>query len=90
MSRTLFKWALFAALFLAAIFLSYQCFLLANIVWWKHNNPSMTAFMEARLDKMRETRPDTRLGFVWTPYASISDNLKRAVLTSEDDKFADH
>jgi monofunctional biosynthetic peptidoglycan transglycosylase len=39
---------------------------------------------------MRETKPDARLGFVWVPYAKISDNLKRAILTSEDDKFVEH
>ena len=68
----------------------YQGYLLAKLVWWREHNPSMTAFMDARLSKIRETRPDARLGFVWVPYGRISDNLKRAVLTSEDDKFLDH
>ena len=50
----------------------------------------MTAFMESRLSLIRETKPSAKLLFVWVPYRKISGNLKRAVLTSEDDKFVDH
>jgi len=87
------KWSvriLIALTALVAACLVYQGYMLAKLVWWREHDPSMTAFMDARLAKIRETRPDARLGFVWVPYARISDNLKRAVLTAEDDKFVDH
>ena len=90
MLRKWFRWGLIALAAVVAIFLAYQGYVLAKLIWWKEHNPPMTAFMDARLDKIRQMRPDARLGFVWTPYERISDNLKRAVLTSEDDKFVDH
>lgn len=88
--RTIAKWLLVMLLAISAVFSGYQCYVLGKLFWLNKHNPAMTAFMEARLDRMRESRPDARLGFVWAPYAQISDNLKRAVLTSEDDKFVDH
>ena len=90
MWRTISKWLLAVLLAISAVLIGYQCYVLGKLCWLNKHNPAMTAFMEARLDKMRESRPDARLGFVWAPYDRISDNLKRAVLTSEDDKFVDH
>jgi monofunctional biosynthetic peptidoglycan transglycosylase len=78
---------------LGAVFLLGLCvqlYFFSHLYWWRDHNPTMTSFMDARLSKMRETKPDAKLGFVWVPYDKISDNLKRAILTSEDDKFVDH
>jgi monofunctional glycosyltransferase len=80
-------------LFIGAIFavvLLYQLWLFAHILWWKSNNPSSTAFMEARLDAMREKDPKAGLRQQWVPYDKISVHLKRALVVSEDDTFVDH
>jgi monofunctional biosynthetic peptidoglycan transglycosylase len=84
------KWLLGALVFLTAILLAFQTYLLVNLIWWRNHNPTMTAFMESRLSVMRQNKPAATLVFVWLPYEKISDNLKRAVLTSEDDKFVEH
>lgn len=79
--------------FIGAIFvvvLLYQLWLFGHILWWKSNNPSSTAFMEARLDAMREKDPKAGLRQQWVPYDKISVHLKRALVVSEDDTFVDH
>ncbi|MDH3318329.1 MAG: monofunctional biosynthetic peptidoglycan transglycosylase [Betaproteobacteria bacterium] len=67
-----------------------QAWYYAHILWWAHNAPSSTAFMERRLEQMRESNPRARLRHQWVPYARISDELKRAVVAAEDAKFLDH
>ena len=77
------------ALLLAALLL-YQGWIFGHIWWWADHNPSSTAFMDARLAEMRESRPDAKLQQQWVPYARISGNLKRALIAAEDSKFLDH
>jgi monofunctional biosynthetic peptidoglycan transglycosylase len=84
------RWAARVALLAGAIFVAYELSILARIVWWRGHNPESTAFMQARLDKMREKRPEAKLKHQWVPYARISPNLKRAVIAAEDAKFSDH
>jgi monofunctional biosynthetic peptidoglycan transglycosylase len=74
---------------LAALLL-YQGWIFAHIWWWKEHNPASTAFMDARLDELRESRPDAQLRQQWVPYARISVHLKRALIAAEDSKFLDH
>jgi len=90
MTRKFFKWLglLFAAVIV--LFLAYQGLVFAKLLWWRDHAPEMTAFMKARLEIMRETKPDAMLKQVWMPQAKISNNLKRAILTAEDGKFLDH
>jgi len=78
-----------AALFLAVLFL-YQLWLFAHVLWWIKSNPSTSAFMENRLELMQDKNPDAELKHKWVPYAKISNNLKRALIASEDAKFVDH
>ncbi len=80
--------ALLAALLL--IVLLYQLWILGHIMWWRSHNPESTAFMEARLEEMREKDPKAGLTQRWVPYEKISLNLKRALIVSEDDTFIDH
>jgi len=77
------------AIFFAVLFL-YQLWLFAHICWWVKFNPSSSAFMETRLEIMQDKNPDAELRFKWVPYAKISNNLKRALIVSEDAKFVDH
>jgi len=62
----------------------------AQILWWTRHAPQSTAFMERRLDELRETDPRARLRHRWVPYARISAELKRAVIAAEDARFLDH
>lgn len=62
----------------------------AQILWWARHAPESTAFMEHRLDELREKDPRARLRHRWVPYARISSELKRAVIAAEDAKFLDH
>jgi monofunctional biosynthetic peptidoglycan transglycosylase len=72
------------------LFLLYQLWIFAQVCWWSAYNPNTTAFMEAQLSALREKDPKAALQQQWVPYDRISINLKRAIVASEDAKFADH
>jgi len=46
--------------------------------------------MGARLAVMQAENPEAKLKHRWVPYSKISNNLKRAVIASEDAKFLQH
>lgn len=68
----------------------YQLWIFLHICWWIKFNPSSSAFMEDRLEVMQVNNPDVELRYKWVDYTKISNNLKRAVIASEDAKFLDH
>ena len=86
-SRRWIKW-IFIGPLLALILLQLYFFL--QICWWSRYNPGMTSMMRSQLSSLRETNPKAVLEQKWVPYAAISDNLKRAVIASEDANFAEH
>lgn len=86
----LWRWLGRGILLVLAVLLLYQGWIYAQIWWWMDHNPSTTAFMDARLAEMRETRPDARLQQQWVPYTKISRQLKLALIAAEDTKFLDH
>jgi monofunctional biosynthetic peptidoglycan transglycosylase len=88
--RKLFTYLLWLVAIVLVVFVAYQGYVLTKLWWWTDHNPSMTAFMAARLDVMREKNPSALLRHQWQPYEKISEHLKRAVLVAEDDKFTDH
>lgn len=73
-----------------AAFIVYQLWVVACLAWWETHSPAETAFMEERLDKLREKDADARLKHRWVSYARISPHLKRAVIAAEDAKFTQH
>lgn len=81
-------WRIVGSLLL--LLLLYQLWIFAHIAWWVKHNPSTSAFMDQRLLMMQSKRPDAELRHQWVPYAKISNNLKRAMIASEDAKFVDH
>jgi monofunctional biosynthetic peptidoglycan transglycosylase len=89
MKRTLrvLGWLALAA---AALFLAVQLTFLARVWWWKEHNPVNTAFMQASLKRLKQTRPDAQLKQVWLPYERISSHLKRAIVVAEDSRFTEH
>lgn len=88
--NTLMRWIGRGLLAAVALIFLWQLWLLAQVAWWGHFNPSSTSFMRLRLAAMQEKKPDATLRHKWVPYAQISINLKRAVVAAEDDGFVDH
>ena len=56
----------------------------------KQRNPQMTALMEIRNQEYREKGIRVARQQIWTPYAAISEHLKKAVILSEDASFFSH
>lgn len=67
-----------------------QFWFFIHIWYWVDHNPESTAFMAARLERLRETKPQAVLQYRWVTYSRISANLKRAIIAAEDAKFLDH
>ena len=72
------------------IILAYQVWILGHVVFWNFHDPSTSAFMQARLDVLRQKNPAAVLRTQWIPYERISPNLKRAIIAAEDGKFLEH
>ena len=90
--KLLFAWKAFCyslgALVVALVLV--QLWYFGHILYWSRYNPSTTAFMERRLEALRERQPGAQLRQQWVPYERISVHLKRAVVASEDARFLDH
>jgi monofunctional glycosyltransferase len=65
--------------------IAIQVWFYAHILYYAHQAPGTTAFMERYLEK-----PNARLRYTWVPYERISPHVKRAVVAAEDAKFLDH
>jgi monofunctional biosynthetic peptidoglycan transglycosylase len=86
-SRRWIKWIFLGPIL--AVFL-LQLYFFIQVCWFAYFNPSSTSFMRAQLSELREKNPNAELKHEWVPYDRISNNLKRAVVASEDANFADH
>jgi len=90
MFRFLWRALLFSIGIVVGLFLAYQLWIFGHVWWWVGHDPSTTAFMDARLDTLREKNPKAALRHTWVPYARMSNHLKRAIIAAEDGKFLDH
>ena len=77
-----------AALVLAVLLVQAWFFL--QVSWWATHNPASTAFMQARLERLRESAPGARIEQRWVEYDRIAEHLKRAVIAAEDARFIEH
>lgn len=68
----------------------YQLWLFCMVVWYSHRNPGSSSVMREEIARLRETDPKAQLRFEWVDYDQINNNLKRAVIASEDSNFIDH
>ena len=75
---------------IVTVFLAVQFWYFGHVLWWSQVDPGSTAFMRAELERLRKKDPDASIDFRWVPYEAISDNLKRAVIASEDARFTTH
>ena len=85
--RPWIKWLILGPLLI--VFL-VQLYFFLMVCWYSQFNPRMTNMMSDQLAALREKNPKAELVQQWVPYNRISDNLKRAVIASEDANFADH
>lgn len=81
------KWLL--ALPVAA-FILFNAYVYGNIITYRAVAPHESAFMRMRMSEYRSEGKDVPLDYRWVPYDSISTNLKKALIASEDAKFAEH
>jgi monofunctional biosynthetic peptidoglycan transglycosylase len=88
--RRLVGWLWRGVLLVVVGVLLLQLWFLAHIFWWIDHNPTTTAYMEDRLQVLREKNSQAVLQQRWVPYNRISSSLKRAVIAAEDAKFLDH
>ena len=92
MSKSSGKWRWVKWIFIVPIllFVVVQLYFLLQIWWWVDHNPGMTSFMREQQSALREKNPNANISQQWVPYNRISNNLKRAIIASEDANFSDH
>ena len=90
MLKKIFSWAGRIFVLAVVVFLAYQAWVFAHLLYSKNHAPDSTAFMEERLGEMKKEDPDAKILHTWVPYSKISPNLKRALIAAEDAKFLDH
>ena len=78
------------AALVACALLAWHAWIFAQVFRLKNHNPATTAFMERDLAQLRRSNPAARLQQAWVPYGRIADDLKRAVVASEDQRFLEH
>jgi len=84
--KALLRWLLLVVL--AAIML--QLFFLLRIALMAVVDPQSTAFQRSEMWRIASEKGRLPWRQHWVDYAAISDHLKRAVITSEDDSFTNH
>ena len=70
--------------------LSLQLYFVGRIALMAVLDPESTAFERSAVFSVASTTGSLNWRQQWTPYSDISDNLKRAVIASEDASFIEH
>jgi len=84
------RWLLYPVKCLLAGFVAMQLYFALQIALWVSLDPSSTAFQRAEHWRLCSWHWNCSVQSKWVPYDKISNNLKRAVLVSEDDIFFQH
>jgi monofunctional biosynthetic peptidoglycan transglycosylase len=71
-------------------FVALQLFFIGRIALMAVVDPKSTTFQRSEAWRIAHERDRLRWSQRWVPYEQISDNLKRAVIASEDDSFTYH
>lgn len=87
MRKVLLKSVILSAV-IAALVYFYST--LPDVSGLKTKNPKRSALMELRDQEYREKGIRTPRQQIWQPYGAISEQLKRAILLSEDASFFSH
>lgn len=75
---------------LVLVVLLVQAYFFVQICWWVNHNPASTSFMRHEMAVLQEKNPNLRLQQQWVGYDRISNQLKRAIIASEDANFTEH
>ena len=86
-SRRWLKWLILGPILLVLL---VQLYFFVMVCWYAMFSPSSTSFMRQQLAALQEKNPKAQLKHQWVPYERISNNLKRAVIASEDARFNEH
>jgi monofunctional biosynthetic peptidoglycan transglycosylase len=70
--------------------LSLQLYFVARIALMRVLDPQSTSFQRSEVSRLLREQGHILWSQSWRPYDALSDNLKRAVIASEDANFADH
>ncbi len=73
-----------------AAFILFNAYVYGNIISYRAIAPQQSAFMGMRMGEFRDAGKDVALDYRWAAYGDISTNLKKALIASEDAKFAEH
>jgi monofunctional biosynthetic peptidoglycan transglycosylase len=84
--KALLRWVLLA---LAAA-LAVQLYFVGRIALMVMIDPQSTAFQRSEIYRVATEKGSLTWRQQWVPYAALSDNLKRAVIVSEDATFIEH
>ena len=90
MLKSLLRWSWRALLLALIAVVLIQFWFVVHVWYWVDHDPGVTAFMQTRLEKLREKNPQAVLRHQWVPYDRISVHMKRAIIAAEDAKFLDH
>ena len=67
-----------------------ELFFIGRIALAATMDPQSTTFQRSEMVRIARQKGALRWSQEWVPYSRISDNLKRAVIASEDDSFTNH
>ncbi len=84
--KPLLRWVALVAVALVAL----QLFFVARIAAMAVVAPQSTSFQRSEAWRVGTEKGSLRWRQQWVAYSQISDNLKRAVIASEDDGFTNH
>ena len=84
------RWIFYPLKCLLVGFVAMQLYFVIQIGLWTSLDPSGTAFQRAERWRLCSWHFTCSIQSRWVPYDKISNNLKRAVLVSEDDIFFQH
>ena len=84
--KRLSTWLVCCALALLAL----ELFFVGRIALWAVWAPESTSFERSQAWQITQAKGSLPWRQQWVPYSEISNQLKRAVIASEDDAFADH
>jgi monofunctional glycosyltransferase len=82
--------SLFGAAVVCAALAALYVFWLPDVRPLKKSPPKTTAYIELRKREAKAKGHKLGLRWTWVPAGAISDNLKKAVVTAEDDTFYRH
>ena len=84
------NWVMYLFKCLVWGFIALQLYFVVQIGLWIFVNPSSTAFQRAERWRLCHMSFSCPIQHQWVPYSQISNDLKRAILVSEDDIFFKH